>query len=418
MKQLICLFLCAICLFSMAACAGSDPEVTATEPETTGTVYPQIVDRLSWDKINALPVKTGSMTVEEMRQLCVDFMYLSKTALWTPSEEHSFIRSNSGEKDVLEMGTVYGGMPYVGTQGCGNVYRMMDYYDPETGVLQIKQAASPIRLFGNHCSGTVYWAWARVINSFTYGPTANLTHVNGCLRVGPYTYSDDVFKFTGESGTSAICEENGQQVMYQSYAKLLPADGLVFNNGSGHVVMCSEAAHVEYTGTGEIDGAKSYVIIMQQSGAWNEQTNSSGDKYQMKSSVNSKWTFESLFKRSYLPFTFAEFLGTDPVEDTQCEYSFTGDVITVKEMFSATVESNYGISDIYTVVRNAAGEEVYRHAMRSNTLDCKGLRIQEKSSFTDSWGTLDVSSGDFTVEVLCQLSTGERPTVYTGKLVP
>ena len=418
MKRWIAWILCAVLLVSLAACGSSGAENPTTEPETTGSAYPQIAERLSWDKINALPIKNSAMTVAQMRQLCVDFMRLSKTALWTPDEEYTFIKTNKGAMETLEVGQVYGGMPYVGNNGSGNIYRMMDYYDPETGVLQVKRAGSPVRLFGNHCSGTVYWAWGRVINSFDYGSTMYLTHAHGFLRLGPYTYDEEQNIFGEETGTRSICEANGKEIMFQSYALLQKADGIVLNNGSGHVVMCAEDAHVEYTSDGKIDGEKSYVIILEQNSAWSEKQNGSGDKYLMKNSVDTQWSFETLYKKSYLPFTFAEFLGTDPVEETVCTVTATADTITVDELFNITVNANYGISDVYAVVKNAQGEEVYRHVERASELDARGVRLKKKSSYSDSWGTLDVSNGEFTVEIFCQLSTGERPTVYTGKLIP
>lgn len=418
MKRWMAWILSVVLLISLAACADSGEETVATEPETTGPAYPQIAERLSWDKINALPVKSSTMTVEQMRKLCVDFMRLSKTALWTPDEEYTFIKTNKGAMETLEVGQVYGGMPYVGNNGSGNVYRMMDYYDPETGVLQVKRAGSPVRLFGNHCSGTVYWAWGRVINSFDYGATAYLTHANGFLRLGPYTYNEEQTVFGEETGTRSICEANGEEIMFQSYAKLQMADGLVLNNGGGHVVMCAENAHVEYTADGKIDGEKSYVIILEQGSHWQEKRNASGDHYLMKNSVDTQWTFATLFKKSYLPFTFAEFLGTDPVEDTVCTATVTGDSVSAEALFGITVNANYGISDVYAVVKNAEGKEIYRHVERASELDARGVRLKKKSNYSDSWGTLEGASGDLTLEILCQLSTGERLTVYTGKLIP
>ena len=428
MKRILALLLCLLTLLSLAACAAAPEETTAPETQPTETQptepvddydYPEINDKLTWEKINSFPIKTSDMTVEEMRELCVDFFRFTKNALWTPDADHQYVRNGKGTVDEILKGTVYGSLPYV-TMGSGSVYRMMDYLDEETGVLDIKRAAKTISLFGNQCSIGAYWAWGRVINSVANTPsTTNIVPLNGYLRVGPYTDRDNRSRFTEDDNTVSVCKANGEQVMFQSYALMQPADGFVQYTTAGHVMMCASTAHVEYIeGTDQIDGEKSYVYIIDQHQKWVEGTNADGDTFLYKNYVDRKMTFQQLFSDSYLPFTFAEFLGTDPVEETECVFNFTGDTITVKDLFAGKVTSNYGISDIYAVVKDASGKEVYRHAVRAKNGNSDALLLVRNSDNIDTWGTLDVSSGDFTVEVIAQLSTGERPTVYTGKLVP
>ena len=428
MKRFFALFLCLIVLLSLVACAAQPQETTAStqpaETQPTGPVddydYPELKEKLSWEKLNSFPIKTSDMTAEEMRNICVDFMRYIKTALWIPNSDYSFIKTNAGSNDSVTKGTIYGGLPYIGSGGFSNVYRLLDHMDPETGVVDMTAIKTlPVGLFGTHCSGCTYWAWGRFINSTEYGSTDDMVQKNGFLRVGPYTYSDTLDKFDSVSTTTLVCQENGEQIMYQSYAQLLPADGLVYYRSAGHVIMCASVPHVEYIGgTDQIDGEKSYITICEQGGKWLEGTNESGDTYQYKNGVDTKMTFAKLFEQSYLPFTFAEFLGTDPVEETECSFSYTGDTISVKDLFSGKVTANYGISDIYAVVKDASGNEVYRHAVRVKRADTEEQQLVRNAENVVKWGTLDVTNGEFTVEVIAQLSTGERPTLYTGKLVP
>ena len=83
-------------------------------------------------------------------------------------------------------------------------------------------------------------AWARVVTSAYLGYTMFMTEANGFLPVGPYRYSkENVTQFIrGEDGYNCqtICQENGPETMYESYALMKPADGLVCN---GHVRMNS-----------------------------------------------------------------------------------------------------------------------------------------------------------------------------------
>ena len=125
-----------------------------------------------------------------------------------------------------------------------------------------------------------------------------------------------------------------------------------------------------------------------------------------------------MYSTHYVPFTFGEFQGTDPVEETVCEFSYTGDTITVSDLFKTKVTSNYGISDVYAIVKDSEGNEVYRHGARCQRAGQLEVELKRNYDYIVKWGTLDVSNGDFTVEIVVQLGTGERPTIYTGKLVP
>lgn len=417
MKRSIARLICLVTLLSLCACAGDGGAPETTEKVDTYN-YPEIKDKLSWDKINAFPVKTSDMTVQEMRELCVDFLRFSKTVVWTPDANVHYVRNNNGSEDDMAKGKVYGGFPYVGGGGCGNVYRLMDYYNTETGVVDMALALKDVALFGNHCSSATYGGWGRVINSAKYGYTMSMTQFNGFLRVGPYTYDDMNLSFAKQTNTIEICKQNGMDTMFESYAQLHLADGLVnYLTGGGHVIMCSSEPVVEYLPDGKINGAKSYITIIEQSQVWEDMTNEAGDKFLAERSVDKKVTFLELFNSSYLPFTFAEFLGINPVEETECGISISSDSVSVDKLLTAKVTANYGISDVYAIVKDGKGNEVYRHAVRAEAAGKLSLTLRPDGTMVDTWGTLDVSKGDLTVEVQCQLMTGERPTVYTGKLV-
>ena len=207
--------------------------------------YPVIKDKLSREKLNAFPIKRKDMTVAEMRELCVSFFRYEKTALWTPDSDFYYIRNAKGKEDEMLKGNIYGGLPYIGLAS-GNLYRLMDYYDEETGVVNMADATRVPKLFGNQCSIGSYWGWSRVINSTNHDWTQNMVVKNGFLRVGPYTYDDDLAAFVPYNGTVPICQANGPQVMFQSYAAMEPGDGLVQYTSAGHVTMCSCVPHVEY----------------------------------------------------------------------------------------------------------------------------------------------------------------------------
>lgn len=412
MKKCIAFLILSALLFSLCACTAQEPEPATTAPGITVN-WPQINQKLTWDAINAFPVKSEDMTVDQMRQLCVDFFYFSKTALWIPDTNWNYTIASSGNSDQMFMGQIYGGLPYI-TNGGGNVYRLMDYIDEATGVVDMTVPIQEPTLFGNQCSYGSYWGWARVINSAEFAATSNMTHSKGFLRVGPYTYDDSRLRFEeGGWDTKTIIQENGPEIMCQSYALTKLGDGLVLGGEGGHVMMIKTDPVVVYAADGTIDAAQSYLYILDQHGAWTEDTNEAGDTFTHKNYLNRKFTFNDLMAQGYIPFTFAEFLGTDPVEPTQCTFSHTGDTIRISQLNEGIVTANYALSDIYAQLKDKDGNVILSIPSRQNkpTMTLNFNRLIK----SDEWSAY--TTGEYTVEVVCQLGTGERLTVYTGTLV-
>ena len=154
----------------------------------------------------------------------------------------------------------------------------MDYIDEETGVVDMTEPMKEPTLFGNQCSYGSYWGWARVVNSADFAFTSAMVQRNGFLRVGPYTYDDSHNRFQpGVLETAQIIKDNGADVMLESYAQLLHADGLVTSGEAGHVMMCRTDATVVYKNDGTIDADASHIYILDQHAKWVEDTNEAGD---------------------------------------------------------------------------------------------------------------------------------------------
>ena len=152
MKRIIALLL-ALCSLLLASC--SQGLSTTEEAETTEIAETKkeeaekkeeefiptatLTDKLSWDKINAFPKANENMTPEEARELCVSFFRFCQSFAWTPDQDFSFQRNAKGSITDLKKGTVYGGLPYGGVS-TGTIYRLMEVYNTETGVVKMKEA--------------------------------------------------------------------------------------------------------------------------------------------------------------------------------------------------------------------------------------------------------------------------------------
>ena len=67
------------------------------------------------------------------------------------------------------------------------------------------------------------------------------------------------------------------------------------------------------------------------------------------------------------------------------------------------------------IVRDNNGEEIYRHAVRSGQAGLKEISVAASGKNVDTWGSFPV--GTYPVEIMVQLGTGERPTIYLGTLL-
>ena len=421
MKKILAVFLCLATLIPLCACSAGlkpEPETFTVEDEQKTNVptekpYPAVNDRLTRTKIDEFPIANDSMSLEEKRQLCIDFFRFTKKFAWTPSENYSYVIESSGRKVTLQKGKVYGSLPYV-TIGSGNVYRILDYYDEETGVIDVEKAGADPILFGNQCSIGAFWGWSRVCNKANYTWTQSMTKANGFIPVGPYTYDDSVKDFAKGVNTMDICIANGEKTMFESYAALQPADGLVQYKSAGHVIMCSEVNVVRDT-NGTIDENKSYILYIDQHSEWKDDKQSNGDPFQRQGGINSKMTFKRLFTSSYLPFTLPELVGEDPVEKSETTFSFTeGNTISIEQLKASSVTSNYAISDTYVIILDKDGKEAEYKAVRARKASVMSMSL-ENAIFSTTFGKY--ANGDYTVRVEVQISTGERVTVYEGNLI-
>ena len=427
MKKFLCLLLAALLVATMFAACGekevAPKETTNVSAYKSGDGYTELTDPLSWEKINSFPIKSADMSIDELRQLCIDFFRYAKTAQWIPDDNWDFTHHDNGDSpDQLQAGVVYGGLPYIGLASSA-IYRLFDYMDEETGVVNIKDAGEYQRMFGNQCAQGAYVGWSRVINSANYGGTPGMTKVRGFIPVGDYTYQnmEILTGWSGGYGTDEVIkEENDADTIYEAYALMKKGDGIVYYTTAGHVVMMATDPVVVRDSSGKIDPAQSFVTILDQTPTWKNKNNDQGQSYAYQANVDEKWTFMYMRQHNYLPFTYKEWLGEDPIDETVIAFEHQGDTITMKQLTSSDITCNYHIYDAYVEIYDKWGSQVLKIAKRGEGASTYKARFSTvPSEFIEIWGSVDSlkAGGDYTAKIYAQLGTGERPTIWEGKLI-
>ena len=380
----------------------------------------KVCDRSVIEKLRAITKADATMTTDQLRKICYDYMGLQISFTYTPNVDFSYVVRSQNLPVTKEAGKLYAGFPYV-TVGSGSLYRLAEWYDPETGVVDVTHSLEEPRLFGNACTGAASSAWSRVISSSNLGYTFELTKMNGCIPLGPYTYPEDIKEFGNNQYDNMtclhICENNGEQVMYQSYAAAHLADGMV---NRGHVRMFASEPNVVYIeGTDEIDGEKSTVRYRDQGCFTKEdyfkRVQEDGTEYVTQGGYDVEVTFKQLYDKHYIPFTFAEFLGQAQVRKGKVFTDLPANGVTVEEICCATMRATYAISDVFFLVKDVDGNIVHRSVYRHTHFADRELNMKEVAGAT---ALEDLTVGDgWTVEITCQLYNGDLLTAYSGKLL-
>lgn len=409
------LLLCAVLL--LCACSREEQPVEETKP-TLSVPRP-----ITWADIDAVPVATADMTEDELRQICVDFFRLQQTAMWTPKEPFHYDITTYDKHPTILPGTVYAGCPYVSPSNTGNLYRIMDFYDSQTGVLDntLMDVQDFAWLIGNDCVSGPFWGWGRVVNSFLRYANGYLNQEYGCIPVGPYHY-ENISVWCEENNTKSVCDANGEQTMYESYAMVKPADGLYtqWNTAkNSHLRMAAQAATVVRTPDGNIDGVKSYLIYIDQ-GSTLEPYNLDGVTVLAQGDLDVRVSFKALFDNGYLPFTWAELIGEDPVEPAAVKaLTPLPKELTTDGLYQMKFSTNYAISHYSLELRDSKGNVTYQRTMYAQQRLEHNAAVGGMVSYTDRQKILtQLETEPLFVTVTCRVSTGQLLTVYDGQLIP
>lgn len=443
MKKILSLTLALLMLSAMVGCGQKTPEPTASAVQAPTEPGPEVVEKKDYsayagivhdpktwyENFMALPVANENMTEEELRQLCVDAFAANMSFQWTPNKAIIYDYKLTGNvyQVNLEPGIAYSGLAYATGQSSGMVYKILKYYDLETGVLDV-EAMDPNKVMSivtSACARGAEQGWNRVCNSSNLGNMGSFNQYDSeIIPVGPYTYEqpDYNYDFSSRTASDEIIAKNGENVMYESFALMKRADGL-YSSSSWHVMMCYSEPIVVRNSAGRINPNESYVLILEQEAVGTRSDKrdviqDNGVILRQLGTVGEKWTFKRLLDKGYIPFTFKEFLGQDPIEPGEAWLAdATGKKVepqSTKEAFGLNLYGNYALCTIDIVVKNPDGQVMVSYDPDFVTLPTTyDVTMQ---GVLDEQRVAPYANGKNTIHIYAQLANGEYLEAYSGIL--
>ena len=419
-RYLIVGLLLALCL-NMAACGAKKaakepevPEVTLSEAQLYHVPDPMAYPIYTFDQ---------APTTDELRQMAVKAMRDMLSIQWCTPKFMTYQKVGAvSEKQFSYVPEInLCGLPY--TNGDAAIFNFFEYYDTTTGQLNFPGDGDEFnQIIGNTCTGSIMWAWSTVCDSLTgVYDNYHMTYLNKCYPVGDYVAPNSIDSYL-QYGTNQICLDNGKEVMLQSYAKCLPADGLS-SSPKNHGMMVISPAHVVLNADGTINGAESYLEIQdQRAGTGNvfyTQTDDAGNTYHYSGRTYQKYTFDQLYAEWYIPVSTAEFLGLEPyAEATVTHVPTTPDYDTVEGMFSGVINSNFPICIVKVMLTDEAGNatmlsRAYLDKTHVKSGEARSYTLgQLRSEVTPEVYEAHMKSGKaYTLSLEVTVSTGEVITV-------
>ena len=403
MRKIICFMLAMCFMLGLCACGAKTP--ATTEPTAPQLNMP---NKLLVSQVTEFPIATEDMSKAELRQMVIDFFKLQLAFQWTPNmdvTDYDLTNWKSSIPKSINIGSVHGGIPYQ-SLGTGNPYRWLEYYDENTGVMDLEKAFAEnggygeggamfdqeydadgklvykkyraLTTFFNQCSSSSTWAWERVINSARFGWSFDITAARGFIPVGCFDYNfeyegknygiaeitsyrkgGDLPKaFTTSDIISYLTNNVGYYAIYECYTQVKPGDILVRN---GHVMMV-DTVETKYTKSGKIDPTQSKILVHEQVEAWAMQSTIDGVPHRIQGRTGASYKFDELSKQGYLPFTCLELLDPEDPQDKKhidYYYSYADKIVGTKDSYTTFTpkEDCYGeeVEKAYTLCTNENG---------------------------------------------------------------
>jgi hypothetical protein len=154
---------------------------------------------------------------------------------------------------------------------------------------------------------------------------------------------------------------------------------------------------------------------MDQASSWKEYTTEDGTNVLIQGNIDKKTTFTELYHTYYIPFTFGELIGTEPVEPAQVTLELP-EQVTISALATGVITTNYPIAYVRATVMDDSGNVLYSVTEPTTITDDREMFLGKVLDLAEIGSLTDDDPLQLTVQV--RVSTGQLLTAYTGTLVP
>ena len=303
-------------------------------------------------------VQPENPTNRQLRETVVRAMRDMLTIQWSTNKEIRYNKTGavSGKNYYHNPGEIYCGLPYA--DGQTNLFVWLEHYNMQTGELTFDGDGVWLNDYlGNTCAGSLMWGWSAVCRSLT-GVFINYNMVKkyGVLPIGDYKYNTDITTYKDHL-TRDICDENGQEKMFECYAKIQMADGIT-STTTLHTMMSIIDAVVVRDENGKIDGEQSYITLQDQAAGKGKDFRKVEEgelTYNFSGKTDFHAPFNWLWEKAYIPITTAELAGLIPYEKPWVNFAGAG--ITMEQLLGGVFQSNYPMCLIKVFATDEKGEK-------------------------------------------------------------
>ena len=408
MNRFILIFLMLALLLGLVGCSEQSADQVADQPDTTEAA--------------TFPEQTIDPILRQRRDIAEHYMRQMLSILWSPEEDIFYTTASKGSPEkadpekqfLLRADRVYRGVPY--SFAGSTLAAFTDYAQPDGNIYKVSglswkalNGSSKSARIGNDGSSALALAWCQVGNSVKIMSTNNMTMDYGFLPVGNYKTTTKKLE-----DTKKYCSANGESVMFDCYAQLLKADGLVAN---GHVMMVV-STDVIYNEDGSISGDSTVTILEQSKEHFLNEIHSFdealGQEVYHIGGIDLVYTFSQLYEKGFLPITCKEL--TDPSEVREAKVGDSDRDPKLETCLSGFIDCNHHIDTLTITIYDQEDNQVQEAAIRAErstnfVIPVKRFQDDNPASMRGFIDLSQLPDGQYRYILVCRLVNGQEYTV-------
>lgn len=346
-------------------------------------------------------------TGEDLRELALQYAQQCANVEWTTDTVIDFSRATSWTSETYYIpNVVYRGLPYTSDRISNNANldefsAALDADGKFIGVGTWNETP------GADCGGLarLAYGYAGVLKNFelenmVFDPDEE-GFASGLRGFDCVDYSS----FSRSASTKdSIISANGEQTIYQAYARIKTGDPflIIYPGGGEHIIMAAADAVVSQNGDGTINGQASFVECIELNAAVHDR---GGYKTNW---ANNDYSFSDLFNQGFIPYTMEAYSQASIEAPSFEQYQIAiGGEVGFHNLMAGQVRCNYNIFMLTATVTDASGSVVAEGHAYPNSL------IGDLCELSYGAQLMELPAGNYHYTLTAKIGYGEQVIVDT-----